>query len=143
MTESSHVFLSYCREDRDRVAALRQALIEAGIAVWWDGEILPGQNWRLEIKRALNGARALIACLSANTAARARSGIYPELRDAIGLYRQRPPGQAFIIPVRFDDCPVPDMEIDSTTDFGDLQFVDLFPENARPDGIDRLIRALQ
>ena len=118
---SEHVFLSYCREDRDRVSRLRQELVDAGLQVWWDQDILPGQDWRREIKRALKRAHAVVACCSENTEERPRSGIFPEFRDAIGIYRELSPGGIFIIPVRLGSCTIPDLEIDSTRDLCDLQ----------------------
>jgi hypothetical protein len=124
------------------VVRLRDALLAVGFNVWWDADIPPGQNWRREIKRALKGAPALVACFSDNTARRYTSGIFPELRDAIGIYRERAPGQGFLFPVRFDACAIPEMEIDATTELADLQYTDLFPDDAWSAGIDRLQQAL-
>ena len=140
---SEHVFLSYCHEDRERVSELRRALMDAGYQVWWDQDILPGQDWRREIKRALKNAHALVACFSESTAKRYRSGIFPELRDAIGIYRELAPGRTFIIPVRLDSCAIPDLDIDSTRDLTDLQYLDLFPASAWSDGISALVRSLE
>ena len=78
-----HVFLSYCRDNVTEVAKLRDALIAAGEQVWWDQDILPGQDWKLAIRQAMKQSYAVILCLSAETEARTASGIYPEAADAI------------------------------------------------------------
>src|SRR4051794_4656163 len=98
-----HVFLSYCHDDRDVVDRLCQELRSAGEIVWWDQDILPGQDWKSEIRTALRDAYAVVLCLSAKFALRARSGVYPEILDAIGLYREYAAGEIFLIPVRLSD----------------------------------------
>lgn len=137
-----HVFLSYCHDDSDTVRKLRDDLVRQGEPVWWDEDILPGQNWKQAIRRAMKDAYAVVVCLSRSIANREKSGVFPELRDAIGEYRLYPPGSIFLIPVRLDDCDVPDLEIDATTTLDGLQYVDLFPPSRRADGLKRLVRAL-
>ena len=74
-TFTKHVFLSYCRDNKDQVSPLRDALVAAGEPVWWDQEILPGQDWKMEIRKAMRNSYAVILCLSEETAA-ARSVRY-------------------------------------------------------------------
>ena len=73
-----HVFLSYCRDNKTEIAELRNDLIAEGERVWWDGDILPGQDFRLEIRNAMKDAHAVIVCLSKELAGRSTSGVYPE-----------------------------------------------------------------
>ncbi len=138
-----HVFLSYVRENSADVAALRDDLIGLGETVWWDQDIPPGAKWRLEIRKALKDAYGFVLCLSKAMADRAKSGAFPEILDAISIYRELAPGGIFIIPVRLDDCRVPSFEIDSMTMLDDLQFVDLFPAANRAEGLRRLVAALK
>lgn len=138
-----YVFLSYGRDNKAEVAKLHSELIAAGEAVWWDQDILPGQDWKLEIRKAMRNAYAVVLCLSQETAARTTSGIYPEALDAIAAYREYSPGSTFLIPVRLSDCEVPPIEIDGTRTLDRLQFVDLFPLSERTDGLTRLVRSLQ
>ncbi len=137
-----HVFLSYCREDISLVAELRQNLIAAGEKVWWDQDLLPGQDWKLEIKRALGRAYAVVACFSENTEKGPSSGIFPELRDAIEIYRKLAPGHVFLSPIRFSDCSLPDFQIDANRYLTDLQYVDFFPATQKKDGLAKLIAAV-
>jgi len=49
----------------------------------------------------------------------------------------------FIIPVKLSECEVPDIAIDGIRSLNSLQFVDLFPEDHRIMGLDRLLQALK
>ena len=42
------VFVSYKREDLERVAPLVTGLRNAGFSVWWDADVPGGQTWRPE-----------------------------------------------------------------------------------------------
>ncbi|MEM7795566.1 MAG: toll/interleukin-1 receptor domain-containing protein [Cyanobacteria bacterium P01_C01_bin.118] len=138
-----HVFLSYCRDNADEVSRFHGELIEAGEPVWWDQDILPGQDWKFEIRKAMRDAYAVLLCLSKETSERTTSGIYPEALDAINMLREYPPGDIFLIPVRLSACDIPMIEIDATRTLDRLQFVDLFPDERRDAGFQKLIRALR
>jgi len=138
-----HVFLSYCSDNLQDVATLRDELIGVGESVWWDQDILPGQDWQLEIRQAMNAAYAFVLCLSTESQARTTSGIYPEAMDAIKAYRQYKPGTVFLIPVRLSQCDIPPIEIDSTRTLDRLHYVDLFPAAKRGDGLTRLKAAIR
>jgi len=58
------VFLSYAREDRDRAEQVARGLEGAGIAVFWDNEIPPGQTWADYIEQKLTQCKALIVLWS-------------------------------------------------------------------------------
>ncbi len=138
-----HVFLSYSRENFADAARLRDDLMAAGERVWWDQDIHPGLDWRREVRRAMRQAYAVVACFSSQMEQRVESGMLPEVRDAIELYRARKPGSVFLIPVRFSDCEIPDLAIDSKTTLDDIQIVDLFPPSARASAVSRLIEAIR
>ena len=138
-----HVFLSYCHENTIEVRRLREELMAADEAVWWDGDIKPGQDWKLEIGKAMKSAYAVVLCLSEESEASATSGIYPEALEAINAYREYWPGSIFLIPIRLSDCEIPPIEIDSTRMLDRLQFVDLFPAERRANGVKTLLGAIQ
>ncbi len=60
----SHVFISYKREDIDRVGPLVDALRAAGLDVWWDQDIPPGGSWRETIVEKLDGSALCVAVWS-------------------------------------------------------------------------------
>jgi hypothetical protein len=137
------VFLSYAHDDKKRVESLRRELIARGLDAWWDGQILPGEDWELMIKTAIEESVAFVVCFSKNVDAKNRSGIFPEVLQALEIYRQLRPGSIFLIPVRLDDCEVPRFKIDGVRDLAKLQYENLFPDDRKSEAIDRLVRAVQ
>jgi len=128
---SQKVFLCHSSGDKEAVRKLHLTLRRAGIDPWLDEEdLVGGQDWGLEIPRAIRNSAAVIICLSTD-AIRKRGYVHKEVKFALGIADEQPEGQIFIIPVRLDDCAVPD----SLTKW---QRVDLF----KPDGESRLLRAL-
>ncbi|MEU0557423.1 toll/interleukin-1 receptor domain-containing protein [Dactylosporangium sp. NPDC006015] len=125
-----HAFISYVREDVAHVDRLQRILQAAGIRVWRDTEDLwPGQDWRLEIKRAINeNSLIFLACISDNSNAKETSYQNLELVLAAEQMRSRLPGKQWLIPVRFSDCVVPDYDLGAGRSLKDLQRVDLFDE---------------
>lgn len=138
-----HLFLSYCSDNKQEVQRLRDDLVAAGECVWWDQDINPGKNWKLAIRQALKESYAVVFCFSRETETRLRSGMYPELRDAIEIYREYSPESVFLIPVRLSSCEVPDVSIDSTTTFRDHQVQDLFPSSQWAAGVQRIVKAVR
>ena len=141
--DKSHIFISYFKENRDQVARLRDELIAAGEKVWWDQDMLPGQNWRLAIRKAMSSAYAVVVCFSSESEERSRSGVYPELRDAIEMLRQYGPDRSFLFPARLSECRIPEFQVDSMTMLSDLQYVDLFPGKKRKAGMVTLIAGIR
>ena len=59
--EAADVFISYSREDQDKVTALAEKLRASGVAVWMDvGGIDAATMWSEEIVNALDGAKVLL-----------------------------------------------------------------------------------
>src|SRR5206468_3458779 len=75
---------------------------------WLDEEdILPGQDWELEIPKAVRRADIVVVCLSQRAVS--KSGyIHKEIKYALDIADQQPEGTIFIIPLRFQDCEVPE-----------------------------------
>jgi hypothetical protein len=138
-----HIFLSYCHDNQREAEHLRHDLESAGLRVWWDRDIKPGQDWKRSIREAIANSSIVLACFSKEAEAREASGLYPELRDAIETYRQRPPGDVFLIPVRFSQCQIPPLPIDGSRTLDNLQFIDLFPKRTRDQGIKKLLASVK
>jgi hypothetical protein len=58
------VFLSYAREDAARAEQVARGLEAAGLDVFWDNEIPPGQTWADYIEQKLTQCKALIVLWS-------------------------------------------------------------------------------
>ena len=139
-----HVFISYVREDSGMVSPVVAALEAAGILVWRDtADLRPGQDWRLAIRNAIAGnTRVFLACLSSYGLAKERSYQREELILAIEEMRLRSPDTPWLIPVRLDECPVPDWNPGAGRTLARLQCVDLFGER-REEQMSRLVAAVQ
>jgi TIR domain len=112
-TATGHAFISYAREDSDRIDQLQDMLQSAGIPVWRDtANLWPGEDWCARIRGAISSNTLIfLACFSRSSLARSRSYQNEELVLAIEQLRQRPPELPWLIPVRFDDCEIPDRDI--------------------------------
>ncbi len=125
-----HVFVSYVREDSDRVDNLCGILGAAGIPYWRDRKNLdPGDAWKAKIRAAIQGGSLVfLACFSDNSRARAKSQMNEELTIVREEFRKMPPGRTWLIPVRFDDGEVPEWDLGAGRMLSDLNYADLFGE---------------
>jgi hypothetical protein len=123
-----HAFISYVREDSAKVDMLQRALEDAEIPVWRDTSSLwPGEDWRAKIRDAItHDALVFVACFSAHSVARKKSYQYEELLLAIDQLRIRRPDDPWLVPVRFDDCNVPDFALGGGRTLASIQRADLF-----------------
>ena len=65
-----NVFISYSQADKKWADALRSGLTEEGFEVTVPGDdIEPGENWHLEIGKALDRANAMVVLLSPDSVA--------------------------------------------------------------------------
>lgn len=138
------MFISYVHEDASRVDDLQQELAAAGIPVWRDTDnLFPGQNWRTVIRRAISdGSLVFLACFSTNSASRLKTYQNEELLLAIDQIRLRRPDTPWLIPVRFDNCEIPDFDLGAGRTLASLQQADLFGPR-RPETTSRLIQAVK
>jgi transcriptional regulator with XRE-family HTH domain len=127
-SQAGHAFISYVREDSDRIDQLQQALEAAGITVWRDTEALwPGEDWRVKIRQAItDDALVFVACYSHASLRRRSSYQNEELVLAIEQLRQHRPDDPFLIPVRLDDCEIPDLDLGGGRTLASIQRADLF-----------------
>lgn len=104
---SKSIFLSYSRRDLATVSKLYTRLKEHGYPVWWDqADLLPGQDWELEIQKAIKSALAVIICLSSKWVHDV-GYVQKELRMALDILEQQPEGDIFLIPLKLDECDTP------------------------------------
>lgn len=139
MTSSRRVFLAHANEDKPQIRQLYAALKDRGFEPWLDEkDLVPGRLWREEIPKAIRGAGVFLACLSSRSVEKI-GYVQNEFRLALSAYAERPPGSIYLIPVRLDECQVPDLQIpDRGLSLRDIHWADLWQE----DGLDRLISAL-
>jgi hypothetical protein len=101
------VFLSYARADETSAFSLYAKLLKEGAAPWLDQKnLLPGQEWELELRTAIEESDAVILCLSKRSIT--KEGYFQaEVKHALRCLEQKPDQQIFVIPVLLDDCVIP------------------------------------
>lgn len=60
----SDIFISYKREDRQHAERIARALTSHGLAVWWDANMLPGEEYRRRTMEVLRSCKAAIVVWS-------------------------------------------------------------------------------
>jgi hypothetical protein len=124
-------FLCHSSQDKPAVRQLYRRLQASGVLPWLDEEnLLPGQNWRLELQLAIRKCHVVIVCLSRNSVSKSPH-VRDELTLALDLLDKKPDRSIFLIPVKLEECDVPDR-------LADLHYVNLFEIG----GYERLLRAL-
>lgn len=58
------VFISYAREDLKRAQLLAEALLAEGFSVWWDHDLVGGDNFREQIDQVIASAKVAIVIWS-------------------------------------------------------------------------------
>lgn len=130
--KSPRVFISYSRSDFNTASEIYSFLRSNDCVPWLDKyDLIPGQDWELEIRRQINESDFVVACLSKNSVSK-RGYVQKELKYAISILEEFPEGKIYLIPVRVDDCSVPESLMKR-------QWLDWSAPNAK----DRLIRAIK
>ncbi len=80
---------------------------EPWIQPWLEEEdLLPGQDSRLEIERAVRNADAVLVFLSSRSVSQ-EGQVQRQLKLALDVADEKPEGTVFVIPIRLDDCVLP------------------------------------
>jgi len=116
------VFLCHSKDDKEIVRKLYWQLIKDNYDVWFDEEkLIPGQDWDLEIRKAVRSSDIVVICLSKNSVAKA-GYIQKEIKFALDVADEQPEGSIFLIPARFEESNVPSR-------LSRYQWVNMFEEN--------------
>jgi adenylate cyclase len=126
------IFLCHSSADKPAVRKLYRRLVGDHFQPWLDEEdLLPGQNWHEEIRKAVRTTKVVIVCLSKEAVAKT-GFLNRELQYALDVAEEQPEGAIFIIPLRIEECNVPDR-------LAKWQWVNMYDEK----GYERLLRALE
>ena len=129
------VFISYAREDAASALRLYSDLREFGLQPWLDPEdLLPGQNWRVAVTRAIEDSRYFIAVISSRSVNR-RGFVNKEIVEALEILDTFPEADVYLIPARLDECQP------SHTKLRSLNWVDMFPDWQA--GIAKILNAIK
>ncbi|MBE9088384.1 SUMF1/EgtB/PvdO family nonheme iron enzyme [Microcystis aeruginosa LEGE 11464] len=133
------IFLAHASEDKPAVLALYNRLKQAGYKPWLDKkDLIPGQIWRDEIPKAIKASQIFLACLSGKSANK-QGYIQRELRIALDTFGEMLPGTIFFIPMRLEECEIPDLRMSEVgLNLRDIHRLDYWEE----DGFEQLERAI-
>jgi hypothetical protein len=131
------VFLCHASADKPVARELYQRLLkESWLDPWLDEEqLLPGQDWNLEIEKAVEASQAVIICLSSASVSK-EGYVQREMRRVLEAALEKPEGTIFILPLRLDECEAP-------RSLRAYQYVDYFPAANKDRAFQRLLAALQ
>jgi hypothetical protein len=116
------VFIAYVAEDLAIAKRLYRAFELNGFRPWLDKKrLVPGQNWPRAIETAIQTSDFFVACFSRRATAK-RGSFHSELRYALFCAAKVPLDEIFLIPLRLDDCVVPNRISKQ------IQYLDLFPD---------------
>ena len=140
---SPKAFLSYVTENRDSIEHLDKDLTDYGIDVVTNYQYVSGgDNWKNRIRNLIYESGYFIACFSKEFNEREESVAYRELDYAIERASDFPPNRKWIIPVRINECTIPNREIRPGVMLTDLNWTDLFPNAKWDDGVKGIVKAL-
>ena len=126
------VFLCHASVDKPKVRELYRYLRRRGVNPWFDEEhLVGGQDWQVEIPKALATSDAIIICLTKNSVDK-EGYIQKEIKFALEKALEMPEGKIFLIPVKFEECEVP-------FSLSRYQWVDLTIES----GYSKMMKALK
>src|SRR5947209_1878217 len=107
-------------------------VLEGLFDLWFDQEsLLPGQDWRLEIEKALDMTDVVLICLSKRSVTK-DGFVQREMHYTLDRSEEKPEGAIFLIPVKLEPCDIP-------LRLKRIHWVDLFQHNG---GYHKLLRAL-
>jgi len=126
------VFLCHAREDKPAVRLLYAQLINHNIEPWFDEEnLLPGQDWEMEIASAVAASDVVAVCLSKTSTTKA-GFVQKEIKYALDVADRQPDRTIYLIPLKLEECELPER-------LRSRQSVDHFEET----GFTRLLISLQ
>jgi hypothetical protein len=125
-----NLFLCHSSGDKSVVRDLHHLLTNDGANPWLDErQLVPGQKWEDEIRKAIRSSDIVIVCLSSKSITK-EGFVQKEIAIALDLSAEKPEGTIFLIPVRLADCAVP-------ARLKHLQYVNFFDDG----GYERLLAA--
>jgi actin-like ATPase involved in cell morphogenesis len=101
-------FLCHSSGDKQAVRELYHRLRRDGFSPWLDEvDLLPGQKWEREIRKAVRNSDVVIVCLSQSSINK-RGYVQKEITYALDVAQEHPDDTIFIIPLKLEECNVPD-----------------------------------
>lgn len=138
------VFLAHVKENEPIVRFIDQGLTGYGIDVVTDyRHIRGGFNWKRKIRELIKESTYFVLCLSKEFNDRDHTVLYRELNHAIEELQDLPYDRTWIIPIRINECSIPDIEIRPREYLSDITYIDLFPGGFKLyEGIESIVKSI-
>ena len=102
------IFLCHASPDKPAVTELYDRLLAAGFDPWLDRKKIKfGQDWRQAIRLAIENSDLILVCLS-NRSLKRDGYLQQEIEDVLNVADRQSAGKIFVIPLRLEDCEVPE-----------------------------------
>ncbi len=125
------VFLCHGTNDKDATRGLFNQLSANGVDTWLDEvSLLPGQDSRSEIHKAIKKSDAIVVVLSKRTITKEGSA-QREIKQALDIAKEKQDHTIYLIPAKVEKCKIPD-------DLSNKRGVNLYEKN----GYEELLNAL-
>ena len=133
------IFLAHAKEDEEEVLKLYYRLKQAGYKPWLDKkDLIAGQKWREVISQAITNSELFIACFSSCSVAK-QGYVQREYKMALTNAAERPNNSIYIIPLRLDECQIPNLRHEECgLNLKDFHRIDYW----EADGFDQLKKAI-
>lgn len=134
MGHSPEPFISYAREDINFARRIASDLRRLGANPWLDVEkLIGGEDWESVIQNAIKRSSHVVALLSEHSVNK-RGYVQKELKSALNVFDEYPPGEIFLVPIRLSDINPRHEGLER------LHWIDLFPKYN--DGLAKLAKSL-
>lgn len=138
---SGYAFISYISENEKTVQQLCDALAAYGVQIWLSrNQINPGFFWEEAIRRAIEDGAFFIACFSREYNQRRESYMNEELNLAIERLRKLPHDRSWFIPVKLNECEIPDWDIGAGKTLRSIHWVELY--KCWDDSIHKILKSM-
>jgi len=140
--DMSDVFISYVHENSEQVQKICNELSKHGVDFFRDKDSIdPGIFLKDAIRKAIKGGSFFMACFSKEYNERDRTYMNEELILAIEELRIRPKDRAWFIPVKLNQCEIPNMDIGAGKTLQDIWWVEMYDD--WDEGIRRILKSIQ
>jgi hypothetical protein len=128
------IFLSYAHEDMGMAKRIYKDLKHYGLDIWFDSVLLlPGQNWKDAIEKAIKQSTYYIVLLSSYTLTET-GFVQKEMKIAFEILKQCAEDDIHIVPVRIEEC-----NPSYITGLSNVRWIDLFPESEYRDALKKIL----
>lgn len=116
------IFLCHASSNKDVIRKIYRWLKSNDFDPWLDEEdLLAGQEWELEIKKAVRSSNVILVCLSKDSVSKV-GYVQKEIKIALDFADYQPEGNIYIIPTKIEECILPEC-------LKKYHYINLFEEN--------------